>query len=221
MLKAVIFDMDGVVVDSDRMLFTLERKVFEDLGIAVSEEDHLSFVGMTAPKFWGALKEKYGLKQSVEELVDNFRKISYEFFSSCEIEPMEGLLPFLEDLRVHGVKVALASSGSARRIGLIMKRLGLDEVFSVRVTANDVRIGKPDPEVFLKAAEKLGVVPADCAVIEDAKLGVEAANSAGMLSVGFNAVPGRQDLSAAKLIVGGFGELSYEKLAVFGKPAWI
>lgn len=213
MLKAVIFDMDGVIVDSDRMLFELERKVFEDLGIAVSEEDHLSFVGMTAQKFCTSIKERYSLKQSVGELMDIFRAANYEFFSNCDIGPMEGLLSFLEDLRANGVKVALASSGSARRIDLIMKRLDLDDVFNVRVTANDVVNGKPDPEVFLKAAEKLGVAPAECAVVEDAKLGVDAANAAGMFSVGFNAVNGRQDLSAAKLLVKGFVELSYKKLA--------
>ncbi len=205
--------MDGVIVDSDRMIYELERKMFDELGIEVSAEDHLSFVGMTAQKFWAAVKEKYGIKQSVEELLEYFVKNTYDYFETCEIEPMEGLLAFLENLRGHEVKVALASSGEPRRIGLIMKRLGLDEVFSVRVTADDVVHGKPDPEVFLKAAEKLGIAPADCAVIEDAKLGVDAANSAGMLSVGFNAIPGRQDLSAAKLIVGGFAELSYVKLA--------
>lgn len=213
MLNAVIFDMDGVIVDSDRMIYELEQVMFKELGIEVSAEDHLAFVGMTSPKFWVAVKDKYGLKQSVEELTDSFREVSYDYFETCEIEPMDGLLFFLEDLRAHGVKVALASSGGFKRIDLIMKRLGLDDVFSVRVTAADVVHGKPDPEVFLKAAEKLGVVPAECAVIEDAKLGVDAANSAGMFSIGFNAVPGRQDLSAAKLIVGGFSDLSYEKLA--------
>lgn len=213
MLKAVIFDMDGVIVDSDRMIYELEQVMFKDLGIEVSAEDHLAFVGMTAQNFWRAVADKYGLKQSVEELLDDFVKKTYDYFEMCEIEPMDGLLSFLEDLRAHGVKVALASSGEPKRIGLIMKRLGLDEVFSARVTADDVVHGKPDPEVFLKAAEKLGVAPADCAVIEDAKLGVDAANSAGMFSIGFNAVPGRQDLSVAKLIVGGFSDLSYEKLA--------
>ena len=212
MLKAVIFDMDGVIVDSDRMIYDLEQVMFKDLGIEVSAEDHLAFVGMTAQKFWGAVKERYGLKQPVEELLDDFVKKTYDYFETCEIEPMEGLVAFIEDLRAHGVKVALASSGEPKRIGLIMKRLGLDEVFSARVTAEDVVHGKPDPEVFLKAAEKLGVAPAECAVIEDAKLGVDAANSAGMFSIGFNAVPGRQDLSAAQLIVGGFSELSYEGL---------
>lgn len=212
MLKAVIFDMDGVILDSDRMIYNVEQKIFKDLGVDVKQGDHLAWVGTTADEFWAGVKEMYGLKQPVEELVANFRKASYDFFESNEFEPNPGFRDFLDSILDKGIKVALATSASFERSSLIIKKLGLEEVFKVRITARDVVKGKPDPEVFLKAAQRLGVDPSECVVIEDSRLGIKAANSAGMKSVGYNAVPGRQDLSEADLVVNGFDDLNYERL---------
>ncbi len=205
--------MDGVVLDSDRMIYNVEQEIFKNLGVDVKAGDHLVWVGRTGDEFWAGVKDLYGLEQPVNELVANFRKASYDFFDSNEFEPNPGFKSFLNFLLDKGIKVALATSASYERSSLIIKKLGLEEVFKVRVTARDVVKGKPDPEVFLKAAEKLGVEPADCVVIEDARLGIKAANSAGMKSVGYNAVSGRQDLSEADLVVCGFDELSYDRLA--------
>lgn len=212
MFKAVIFDMDGVVVDSDRILHDIEQEVFKDFGIKITDEEHLSWVGTTAEKFWAGLKEQCGLKQSVDELIAANREKTLEHFRVCPLEPMEGILEFLDELKDQNIKFALASSASSIRADLILKRLDLADLFSNRVTAQDVVNGKPDPEVFLKAATKLGVDPSEAVVIEDAKYGVQAAKAAGIKCIGFNAVPGRQDLSEADLIVGGFKELNYDKL---------
>lgn len=212
MLKAVIFDMDGVIVDSDWIVNDIEKGIFKDLGIEVSDEDQLSWVGTTAERFWSEIKDQFGLKQSVDELIDLSRTKIFKHFEVCPLAPMEGVVEFLDELKEHNIKFAVASSASSMRVGLILKRLELEDLFSIRVTAQDVVNGKPDPEVFLKAAGKLSVEPSEAVVIEDAKNGVQAAQVAGMKCVGFNAVPGRQDLSAADLIVSGFGDLSYEKL---------
>ncbi len=209
--------MDGVVLDSDRMIYNVEKEIFKELGVDVKGGDHLVFVGRTADEFWAGVKELYGLKQPVNELVANFRKASYDFFASNEFESNPGFRSFLESILNEGIKVALATSASFERSSLIIQKLDLEGIFKVRVTAKDVVKGKPDPEVFLQAAKRLGVEPAESVVIEDARLGIKAANSAGMKSVGYNAVPGRQDLSEADLVVSGFDELSYDKLAyLFG-----
>lgn len=210
MLKAVIFDMDGVVVDSEPLIFEFEQEMFGEFGILVSEEVHLSLVGTTCEGFWAAIKEQYGLQQPLEEIVAESKR--REIIAMERVELISGVMEFIKDLSAHGVQLILASSAPKKRIMVVMEKFLLDKLFSGFVSGDDVKKGKPDPEVFLLAAEKAAAEPGECVVIEDATHGVSAAKAAGMKCVGFDAMSGRQDLSRADLVVSGYGDLSYERL---------
>ena len=216
MLKAVIFDMDGVIIDSEPTHMKLENETYKKLGIEVSEEEHLSFVGSTSHYMWGALKNKYKLNQTLKELIEYEESKYFEHLNSdqCEITLIEGVKELIKDLHENGVILAIASSSPLNVIEAVVKRFQIEEYFEVFVTGDYVKKSKPEPDIFLYASEKLGVSPEDCLVIEDSHNGVRAAKKAGMKCVGINSDPeGRQDISIANLVINSFKEISYIKLS--------
>jgi len=210
MLKTVIFDMDGVTIDSEDLIYEFEQEMFAELGIVVPKEEHLKQVGKTCEGFWGDIKKLYNLPQPVEDLIEESKK--REIIMMGKVGLMPGVLDLMDELKKRGVKMVIASSAPLKRIMIAVERFGLDKYFDGIVSGDDVQRGKPDPEVFLIAASKAGTLPAECVVIEDARNGVAAARAAGIRCIGFDRAVGRQDLSAADLLVRDFKELSYERL---------
>ncbi|MGH4117231.1 HAD family hydrolase [Clostridium sp.] len=215
MLKAVIFDMDGVIIDSEPIHMKLENETYKKLGIDVTGNEHLSFVGSTSHYMWKTLRNKYKLSQTLEELIEYDRNIYFKYLNSdeCEIILIEGVKELIEDLHENGVKLAIASSSPLNVIEAIVKKFQIEEYFEVFVTGDYVKKSKPEPDIFIFAAEKLRVSPENCVVIEDSHNGVLAAKKAGMKCVGINSdVEGRQDISMADLVINSFKELNYIKL---------
>ncbi len=187
MLRAVIFDMDGVIIDSQPYHFAVEEAMCREIGIEVSTEESHSFVGMAGEKVWDYLKNKFGLQKSIEELMAFENKARIEYFSSLEnVKPIPGIVDLLEEINEHTIKTALASSSSIEVINIFISKLGLAHYFQHIISGNSVASGKPDPDIFIHTAQALQEAAADCVVIEDSANGVKAAKLAGMKCIGFS-----------------------------------
>ncbi len=216
MLRAVIFDMDGVIIDSQPFHFAVEEKMCRELGIAVSLEESHSFVGMAGAKVWSYLKTKFVLPQSIDELLAYENKARVAYFSSLEnVQPIPGVVELLKELKQHNMKTALASSSSAEVIEIFLTKLGLKDFFQHITSGEAVENGKPDPDIFLHTAKALGENPADCLVIEDSANGVTAAKRAGMKVIGFkNPNSGDQDLSLADMVIDDFRRADFQLISI-------
>lgn len=215
MFEAVIFDMDGVLIDSEPLHIQLEEEIFKEIGANVSFEEHISFVGTTSHYMWEYVKNKCNVPFTVEELVEMDRKRYFDYISKNDdaIKPIEGVDELVKELYSRKMRLAVASSSPIEVIKLVVKRLKLESYFDELVSGDFVKRSKPYPDIFLYAAEKLLVKPERCLVIEDSNKGVLAAKSAGMKVVGFiNPNSGNQDIKMADMVIRSFSELNYEKL---------
>lgn len=207
--SAVIFDMDGVLVNSEPFYVEVEQQNFRALGLTVSEEEHQTYQGTATDRMWQMIKEKHGIEKPVEELVKMTNTMVTPYFSSLEkIEPMPGVEKLIKKLRKMKIPLALASSSYPDVIEIILKKTGLEKYFDVVVDSQTAGSSKPDPLIFLLTAKKLGVSPQKCLVIEDSTNGIAAAKSAGMYCIAF-AGPGSelQDQTRADKIISDFREV--------------
>ena len=176
---AVIFDMDGVLVDSEPFGFEALRRVMARYGLPYREEENAEFLGRTTLDSCHILRARHGLRESAETLADWYIEGMLEQIGQGPI-PMVGVPEVLKTIRAAGYRMALASSAEVRVIDANLTALGLRPLFDAVVSATQVARGKPAPDVFLAAAERLGVRPAACLVVEDSRNGLLAAKAAGM-----------------------------------------
>ncbi|WGK66263.1 beta-phosphoglucomutase [Croceiramulus getboli] len=184
--KAFIFDLDGVVVDTAGFHYLAWRSLAEELGISFSEEQNEQFKGVSRKRSLDLLLE-LGDKTAQQEQKDQWLvQKNDEYLSYIENMTEEDILPgvkkILNYLEERQVKMALGSA--SKNAKPILKRVGLLDKFDAIVDGNDVKKAKPDPEVFLIGAQLLGAQPSDCVVFEDSIAGIQAANIAGMVSIG-------------------------------------
>ncbi len=202
MIKAVIFDMDGVIVDSEPIHYRLNQELFQKLQLNITEEEYRTFVGVTDWDMWSAIKARHRRPETVEELLSMHREHSRAEMEKFDLEPIPGIPELLKRLKAARLKLAIASSAPVDWIMVVVRKCGLESYFDVLVSGEHVAHGKPAPDIFLLAAEKLGVSPDECLVIEDAERGVQAAKAAGMQCVGYqNPHSYAQDLSLADRII--------------------
>jgi HAD superfamily hydrolase (TIGR01509 family) len=201
MIKGVIFDMDGVLVDSEPLYKKVNRDMFEKIGFSVTEEEYSGFVGTTDVEMWTKLKKRFGIDKSIEELNTICETEHTAFFENIELKPMKGLIAILAFLKDKGIKLVVASSTDEKLVHLILSKIGIINYFENIVCGNHIENGKPEPDIFLKAAELSGLKSFNCLVIEDSKNGVRAGKKAGMTVMGFQSDDGTQDLSAADILV--------------------
>ncbi|MFW5756520.1 MAG: HAD family hydrolase, partial [Tangfeifania sp.] len=200
---AVIFDMDGVLVNSEPFYVEVEQTNFRQLGLTISEEEHQTYQGTATDRMWQLIKERHGIEHPVNKLVEMTNNLVTPYFSSLEsMNPMPGVINLIEKLKEKKIPLALASSSYADVIEIILQKTGLKKYFDVVVSSQMTGASKPEPDIFLLAAKKLKAEPENCLVIEDSKNGIAAAKAAGMFCVAF-AGPGSelQDQSQADLIV--------------------
>jgi beta-phosphoglucomutase family hydrolase len=202
LISVVIFDMDGVIIDSEPMQLSAYNKVLEDYGVRLSEEDFIRWcVGHKGYDIVTFLRNYFNLSESVENLL-SAKNTAYLSLLRQNIHLMPGLLPLLDHLIKFGYRLAVASSSSVSDIEEVLAGLGIREKFQTVVSAEEVSKGKPAPDIFLETARRLDVTPDKCAVLEDSQSGVEAAALAGMYCI---AVPNRftafQDFSRANVRV--------------------
>jgi len=211
MIKAVIFDMDGVLLDSEPFYFASNMGIFQELGFGgqMTMEDYKPFVGAPAWFMWETLLARFGaavVNRPIVELVHYEREKYLKFLQAkCaagEVAPIPGVIKLLDDLVESGHKMAIASSSDINVIHTVVDALGIRKYFDFLATGDYVKHGKPAPDIFLYAAKELGIAPEKCAVIEDSCNGVKGAAAAGMYVVGYyNPHSGEQDLSAADTII--------------------
>ncbi len=209
MIQAVIFDMDGVLVDSEVYHFAAGKLIFEKLGITITEEEVHSFVGLAMDKMWERIKKQFSLPQPVKQLVkeDTIFRINY-FKSLGRIPPIKGVRELITGIKKEGLKTAVASSSHPDLIKTVLQASDLLEFFPVYLSGFQVKNGKPGPDIFLKTAKMLNTKPGQCIVIEDSYNGVTAAKRAGMKCVGYqNPSSGNQDLFAADIVIKSFDEI--------------
>jgi beta-phosphoglucomutase len=219
---AVIFDMDGVLVDSYHAHFESWQIVAAEQGLALTEADFAAQFGRTNQEiiavYWGA--DRY--TDDEVAALGNRKEAAFREILQADFPAMPGARELLLALHDAGFALAVGSSGPPENIELVLGALGARRLFGAVVTASDVTRGKPDPQVFLLAAERLGVLPGRCAVVEDAPAGIAAAKAGGMTGIGLASTGRtRRSLSAADLVVDSLGELSPRligKLIVRDRP---
>jgi beta-phosphoglucomutase family hydrolase len=200
--RAVIFDMDGVLIDSEPMQLAAYNVVLGSYAVQLSEEDFMRWcVGRRSPDIVAFLRKHFQLPESVDHLL-SAKSRAYASLLRENMRPTPGLLPLLDHLARWGYRLAVASSSSVADIEEILAGLGVRKHFQSIVSGEEVSHGKPAPDIFLEAAQRLTVPPEECVVIEDSQNGVEAAVQAGMYCI---AVPNRftaaQDFSRAHMRV--------------------
>ena len=198
-VRAVLWDLDGVLVDSAPFHLRAWRELFASLGRGFGEADFRRTFGLRNDAI---LRDLLGeLPPAEAERLAARKEELYRQAARGNIAALPGALALLRSLRERGFRLGLVSSTPRANIDLILSSLGVSESFDVILGEEDVTRGKPDPEGFLLAAERLGVPPADCVVIEDAPAGVEAAKGGGMRCVGVYRGRPREALAKADLLV--------------------
>jgi beta-phosphoglucomutase len=175
----VIFDMDGVLVDSEPFITRAAMTMFAEKGLQVKPEDFHPFIGTGENRFIGGVAEKYNFPLKFPDTKEQTYDIYLDIIRG-ELKPLPGVYEFIDRCRALGKKLAVASSADRRKVEGNLREIRLDPArFDAIVVGEDVEHKKPDPEIFLLAARRLGLEPKDCLVIEDAVSGVAAAKAAG------------------------------------------
>ncbi len=181
--KAVLFDMDGVLIDSEEYMAKTGVRALRDYGIEAKESDFAEFVGCGENRYVGGVAEKYGVPYRTE-MKDHLYACYGEHVAE-EANIPEGVLDVLHTLREKGYKLAVCSSADRIKVLMNLSAIGAEEsLFDNLVTGTDIQNPKPDPEIYLTGAASLGLKPDECIVVEDAPSGIRAAHAAGMEAIG-------------------------------------
>jgi len=214
MFKAVIFDMDGVMVDSEDGVAQATVDMFREVyGVKVKSEDFLPFVGMGAKKYIAGVAEKYKVDVDVEKAMrdreENFGKIAL----GGKIRLFPGVIELIQEAKNSGIKTAIATSSHRAILEITLKGAGINiKDFDAITTAEECKNVKPDPEIFLLTAKKLNVLPQEAVVIEDSPSGIEAAKRGRFFAVGITNTFPRSKLQEADMVVEGLEEISIKDL---------
>lgn len=200
---AAIFDMDGVLADTEPVYLGILRDLFAQYGVSVSESRLETYVGVSSEFMWSEIRREFEVHLSVAELVRIEREEQERRLKDMtSLPPLAGAEELIVAFKKAGARLGVASSSSRSVVGLVLGRTGLVSYFDAVVSGEDVARSKPAPDIFLAAAARLEVAPAYCVAIEDSAHGVRAAKAAGMKVIGYvNPNSGRQDLSAADWVV--------------------
>ena len=216
-IGAVIWDMDGVIANTAPFHLRAWQEIFGKRGVKFTERDFRhSFGRRNDTIIRNTLGEQ--IAQDEIEAIAREKEVTFRRIIGQKIKPIPGAVALLQSLKQNGVKMAIASSTPIENIRLITGSLGIANCFQAIVTGHDVTEGKPSPQVFLMAAQKLGVKPENCVVIEDAVAGVTAAKRAGMHCVAVTTTHSKQSLKGADLIVKTLEEISINDLEGLARP---
>lgn len=201
----VIFDMDGVLVDSGPAHLQSWQLLAREMGRDLTAEQFAHSFGQRSSEI---ITHTFGITDDVEIARLDARKEShYRDLIRGRVPAMPGAMELVMSLHASGVRLAVGSSGPPENVTLVCEEMGLTPMMTAIVTGMDVQRGKPDPQVFQIAVERLHLSPADCVVIEDAPAGIEAAKRAGMVCIALSSSHSRERLSGADHVVARLSEL--------------
>ncbi len=214
MLKAVIFDMDGVIVNSEPLHHQAYYAMFDEVGIDVTPAYYDSLTGKSTVNLCKQLKSHFDLQLDVEELVSIKRRhYDWIFENDSTFDLINGVRTLIHDYKKNGLTLALASSSSMRSIDRIFQRFELDAYFISKTSGADLKESKPHPEIFIKAARSTGFDVEECMVIEDATNGIEAAKAADIFCVGYDSEHTKsQDYSKADLVIRDYEDIHFNRI---------
>lgn len=214
MLKAVLFDMDGVIVDTEPLHHKAYKMMFEDVGIDVSDTMYRSFTGQSTRGICEFLCKQFDL--SLEPIVlekgkrAHFTKL---FFEDPDLKLLEGVEDLIKNYHSNGLTLVVASSASMFTINNVMKRFNLDPYFTDKLSGADLKASKPHPEIFLNAAKAAGVSTSECFVIEDSTNGIIAAKEANIFCIAYKSAHSKdQDYSRADRLVSDYKDITFDKV---------
>ena len=213
-IKAIIFDLDGVLVDTAKYHYLAWKRLAEELNIDFSLQDNERLKGVSRMKSLDIILALGNITLDSDKKNELAQKKNLWYVEYiCKLTPKDilpGVIIFLESIKLHGIKVALGSA--SKNSMLILNKLNLTSYFDAIIDGTKVSKAKPDPEVFLKGAEALRVLPSECIVFEDAEAGVEAALNAGMYCIGIGS---KNILKEANLVFSGFSDMTFDKLKLY------
>lgn len=177
--KAVVFDLDGTLIDSMWVWCEVDRTFLKKFNIPVPEGLHEAIEGMSFTEGAKYFKEKFGIADSIEEIMQEWNRMAFQVYVE-EVPLKPGAYKFVKKIRKAGLKTAIATSNSTHLVETVLKVHGLLEDFDAIVTADDIPEGKPNPQIYLEAAARIQVPPNACLVFEDISMGILAGKRAGM-----------------------------------------
>ncbi len=200
--KAVIFDMDGVIVDSEGYWRITEKQLLSRISRKWSNEDKERTTAVSLDYLYSYVKDNLKIHVTKDEFDRKFDELALVIYKE-KVTLIPGVLELIRKLSTRGMPIAIVSSSPKRWVDMVIERFSLGRFFKLIVTPDDLNgKGKPAPDIYLLAAKRLGIQPRDCMAIEDSRNGVESAKAAGMFCIGYNGLPdNNQDLSKADLIV--------------------
>lgn len=180
MIKAVIFDMDGLMIDSERVTFEGYQKVMGEMGLTISQDFYKKLLGKPIKGIYQCFYDTYGDDFPIESVIKDVHKYMADLFENEGVPLKAGLIHLLEYLKQHQYQTIVATSSNRDRVDSILARADITKYFDDSICGDEVTHGKPHPEVFLNSCKKLGVSPAEAIVLEDSEAGIQASYSAGI-----------------------------------------
>lgn len=204
-MRAVVFDLDGVILDSEPVHHRMINEICAPYGDPLPDSEYETLIGRTDRIVTKFLKDKYGFPFSTEEFTERYNEKLVQALETRQTPAVKGVKELVIRLHSEGKLLAIASSSSRKNVEASLECAHLSEYFSVRCSGEDVRKGKPEPDIYLLAAEKLGCRPEECAGIEDSDPGLLALKRAGFFAVGYkNPHSGPQTLKDADIVLEAF-----------------
>ena len=212
MIQTVIFDMDGVIVDTEPVHHYAYNQHFKQLNIEVTPEMYATFTGNSTKNTYEKLKSHFEIAESVPDLVEAKRNLFNDAFDSKEdLCLIDGVEDLIKELHHNGMQLVLASSSANVTIDRVFRRFGLHQYFTHLVSGEDFPNSKPHPAIFEHAAKLSQTSVENCIVIEDSTNGIIAAKAAGIYCIGYDSINTKlQDYSKADKVIKDFSELNFE-----------
>ncbi|RRJ89141.1 HAD family hydrolase [Flavobacterium macacae] len=214
MVKTVIFDMDGVLVNSEPLHHEVSLVQFKNLDIEVTDDVFATFTGNSNKMIYQKLKDRFALQQEIGDLIATKNKLFIEAFDKKEnLNLIPGVKELIVDLYKNGVQLIVASSSEMEIINKVFERFDLDPYFTHKVSGNDFPESKPNPAIFVKAASYSKAPIDECVIIEDSTNGIKAAKAAGIFCIAYKSEEvDNQDQSLADIIIYDYKDLDFERI---------